>query len=350
MEEVKIVGAGLSGMTAAVVLAKEGYKVTVFDAGQDVGGSPEFHPSVHTTPAQLTQLWDYVGINLWDDFVRCNPYPVFCYNKKLLKLPPYIKHNTAYCIERGARPTSIDSHLFAMAKDAGVRFEFGEKLDLEKLGSGTIVATGLYPEGYKTMGIQYRRIYVTWSNREMADQTSSTGVIYLGHYVNPDYAYTAEVNGLDYALLFAHSPITKENKAAFKNVLKSRGKRSYAEPWKDVVLAVPAEANLFWKGSILAGTLSGMIEPFWGYGIVGAIISGRIAAKAIIDREEAVKDFEFFTRNFNKKFQRREKLSSYSPFVSGILIRTGITWARLQCLWNRAIASQPREPLRWFRE
>ncbi|TFG37417.1 MAG: FAD-binding protein [Syntrophobacterales bacterium] len=350
MQEVKIVGAGLSGMTAAVVLAREGYKVTVFDAGQNVGGSPDFHPSVHTTPAQLPQLWDYVGLNLEDDFVKCNPYPMFYYNKRFLKLPPYIKHNTAYCIERGARPTSIDNHLFAMAQEAGVRFEFGRKLDLEKLGSKTIVATGLYPEGYKKMGISHRRIYVTWSKGEMADQTSSTGVIYLGDYVTPDYAYTAEVHGLDYALMFAHSPITKKNKGAFKNALESRGKGNYAEPWRDVVLAVPAEANLFWKDAILAGTLSGMIEPFWGYGIVGAIISGRIAAKAIMDREEAVKDFEFFTRNFDKKFKRRETLSSYSPFASGILIRAGITWARLQCLWQRDLASRTREPLRWFRE
>jgi flavin-dependent dehydrogenase len=179
MKEVKIVGAGLSGMTAAVVLAGEGYKVTVFDAGDDVGGSPDFHPSVHTTPAQLSQLWDYVGIDLQNDFVQCNPYPMFYYNKKLLKLPPYIKHNTAYCIERGAKPTSIDSHLFAMAMDAGVRFEFGRKVDLEKIGPETIVATGLYPEGYKKMGIPCRQIYVTWSKGEVADKTSSTGVIYL---------------------------------------------------------------------------------------------------------------------------------------------------------------------------
>ncbi len=348
MESVRIVGAGLSGMTAAVLLAREGYEVVVMDDQKGIGGSPSVHPSVHTTPAQLPELWDYVGLNLQEDFKRCNPYPRFYYNKKLIKLPPYTRYNVAYCVERGTRPTSIDSRLFGMARELGVRFEFGTRIDLANLKAGTIVATGLDPEGYEQLGIPYRRIYVSWSHREIADQTA-TGSIYMGSFVTPDYAYTARINGLDFALMFSHHPIAERDRELYKEVLRSVGMGVYPEPWRDVAMAVPAEARLISGNVILAGTLSGMIEPFWGYGIVGAIISGRVAAQAIINRDEAERDFAAFTGGFTKKFQRRERFTSYSPTVSGLLIRAGIIWARLQCLWDRDRASQPREPLRWFR-
>jgi flavin-dependent dehydrogenase len=348
MESVRIVGAGLSGMTAAVLLAREGYKVVVMDDQKGIGGSPSVHPSVHTTPAQLPELWDYVGLNLQKDFNRCNPYPRFYYNKKLMKLPPYAKYNVAFCVERGSRPTSIDSRLFEMARELGVTFEFETRIDLANLKAGTIVATGLYPEGYEQLGIPYRRIYVSWSHREITDQTA-TGSIYMGPFVTPDYAYTAQVNGLDFALIFSHHPIAGRNRESYKEVLESVGKGVYPEPWRDVAMAVPAEARLISGKVILAGTLSGMIEPFWGYGIVGAIISGRVAAQAIMNRDKAEKDFTAFTGGFAKKFQRRERFTSYSPSVSGLLIKAGIIWARLQCLWDRDRASKPREPVKWFR-
>lgn len=37
-KEIKIAGAGISGLTSAIVLAKAGYKVKVFEKNNDVGG------------------------------------------------------------------------------------------------------------------------------------------------------------------------------------------------------------------------------------------------------------------------------------------------------------------------
>jgi phytoene dehydrogenase-like protein len=37
MKEMKILGAGLSGLTAAINLAKEGYRVDVYEKYKDVG-------------------------------------------------------------------------------------------------------------------------------------------------------------------------------------------------------------------------------------------------------------------------------------------------------------------------
>jgi len=345
---VHIVGAGLSGLTAAVLLAREGVQVTVYDNQDGIGGSPKFHPSVHTTPVQLSELEEYVGFDLHNLFTRCDPYPRFYYKTKQLTLPPYTAHNNAYCVERGLRETSIDNHLYRMAREDGVRFEFNSRIDLQQLEETTIVATGMYPGHYERLGLPSRRIYVTWSHREIDDQ-STTGNIYMGPYVLPDYAYTAQVNGLDFALLFSHQPVLDTNRDSFKALLRSLGMGEYPEPWVDVAMDVPGKAVLFAGDTILAGTIAGVYEPFWGYGIVGALLSGRIAAKAILNREEAERDFQSFTSGFDRKFRRRERWTSHSPLTSGFLMRAGIAGARLRCLFNRRLASRPREPVRWFR-
>ncbi|HEY5493285.1 MAG TPA: FAD-dependent oxidoreductase [Candidatus Anoxymicrobiaceae bacterium] len=40
--EITIVGAGLSGLTAAIILARDGFDVTVLDKEKRHGGRPEF--------------------------------------------------------------------------------------------------------------------------------------------------------------------------------------------------------------------------------------------------------------------------------------------------------------------
>ena len=345
--DIHIYGAGLAGMTAAIALAREGIRAVVHDEQKNVGGSPALHPSVHTTPAQLDELVDYTGIDLRNDFIRTDPYPTFYYGKKLLLFPPYARHNTAYCVERGPRATSIDNHLFAIACDEGVDFEFGVKIDLSKVPPRTIVATGLSPELYERLNIPCTMIHGRWTHREIEDQRA-TGNIFMGPFTT-EYGYTAQVNGLDYNLLFSRYPLTRQDEAAYKEILVFLGREPYPEPWRSVTMAVPADVRLFSGDMICAGTLSGMIEPFWGYGIVGAIISGRLAAKAVMARDEAEADFARFTRGFHAKHVRREKFAAHSHRVRELLIKAALLQGRLACLFDRKRAQRPREPLRWFR-
>ena len=345
--DIHVYGAGLAGMTAAIALAREGVRAVVHDEQKDVGGSPALHPSVHTTPAQLDELVDYTGIDLRKDFIRTDPYPTFYYGNKLLVFPPYTRHNRAYCVERGPRASSIDNHLFAIAGDEGVDFEFGRKLDLSKVPPRTIVATGLSPEIYESLGISCTMIHGRWTHREIDDQRA-TGNIFMGSFTT-EYGYTAQVSGLDYNLLFSRHPLTQRDEADYKVILLSLGREPYPEPWRSVKMAVPADVRLFSGDLICAGTLAGMIEPFWGYGIVGAIISGTLAAKAIIARDEAEEDFARFTRGFHAKHARREKFAAHSHRVREILIKTALLQGRLECFIDRKRAQKPREPLKWFR-
>ena len=347
MKEVRIIGAGLSGLTAGIILARDGHKVIIYDRQKGIGGSPNIHPSVHTTPAQLKELIEYTGINFTGQFVKSDPYPVFYYGKSRLTMPPYVRLNTAYCIERGARPSSMDNFLFTEAKNAGVEFEFDRNTNFSTLPDGTIMATGLDTHAYEKLGIPFKKVHGSWSWRER-QSGRATAAMYMGSF-SKEYSYTAEVNGLDYGLLFSTHPVTAQDETAFKKVLTALGMGDYPEPWRHMSIAVPLSAQLTSGNCILAGTLSGMIEPFWGYGIVGAIISGRIAAKAVIDFREAERDFALFTRGFQRKLMKRERFSAQPPLLREVFIKTALMVVRLQCLWDKKLAGSPREPVKWFR-
>ena len=66
--------------------------------------------------------------------------------------------------------------------------------------------------------------------------------------------------------------------------------------------AVPDKPPLFRDKFIMCGTISGAFDPLLGFGISGAIVSGKVAAIAVSDREKAAEEFHRFTRNFKKVF------------------------------------------------
>lgn len=343
---VAIYGAGLSGMVAGINLAREGYKVTIFDREGDIGGSPAVHPSVHTTPLQPAETFAYIGIDLSNYFVPTAAYPAFWYNEKPLQLPPYVNNTKAYNVERGGRKTSIDTYLFELAQKEGVDFDFKKNLSMEELKyapSGSIIATGLYKEVYELVGVKYSSTYGYLSRTACAPDDVS-GAIHMGAY-SVDYGYTASLNGLMFTLLFSRKPLSERDLNRFKRVLRDARGLDFKD-WPEFIGYFPRETRLFWNDKILAGTLSGMIEPFWGYGIVGALISGKVASLAHTNRAQAVEDFDRFNRGFDKKLARKEKMDNM-PFNKQLL-RLALLKARYDCWRNPKLAQAVKEPVRWF--
>ncbi|WP_028314600.1 FAD-dependent oxidoreductase [Desulfatibacillum aliphaticivorans] len=74
MKDVSIYGAGLAGLVAAINLAREGLNVTVYEREDEIGGSKDLHPSVHSTPMQPKETWDYIGVDLSSHFVKTDAY------------------------------------------------------------------------------------------------------------------------------------------------------------------------------------------------------------------------------------------------------------------------------------
>jgi len=121
-KKVHIVGAGLSGMVAAINLAREGYEVTVIDAAKGIGGIHPHHPSNHSTPINIELIKNYVGIDVSPCLIPYKEMLVYLNNKKFL-----VPSDNMFTVERGPRETSIDQLLYGIAKESGVNFEFNQR-------------------------------------------------------------------------------------------------------------------------------------------------------------------------------------------------------------------------------
>jgi flavin-dependent dehydrogenase len=294
--EITIYGAGMSGLVAAINLAREGYAVTVCEREKGFGGDASYNPSTHTTPILPGKVSKYICIDIT---------PVF---KPLIDLPFYF-HNTRvqfptsgmYAVERGDRSTSLDALLYPMACDLGVRFEFNTPLKKEAipaLAPGTIIACGLTPEVYDMLAIPYRKIY-GWISRGTIGFDRRTWV-WIDECVT-EYGYLSSVNNYYFDLLFSFKPISAAALERYKDFMKCHQGVEH-DTWEYITGAVPVadptNPQLVRGGHICCGTISGFMDPIGLFGITGAMISGKIAAMAVSDMDSAQREFARFSKNF----------------------------------------------------
>ncbi len=299
-----VVGAGLAGMVAAINLAKAGYEVTLLEAEDRIGGSKQLHPSLHITPIDKQKVWDYIGIELDECFVAPRAFRMYLGNLGLSIFPDDMS-----IVERGPRPSSVDARLHELAVEAGVSFEFGRRVDdVRELPPDTIIATGLDPRMFENLGLPYRDI----PSRHVFKPTEmdSYGLGIFSEYAS-EYFYAAALNRLFYGML----PLEDPPKLDYLNDLV-RDLKEWEEidipavEWRSVVFRVPlggpANLRLFYEDKILAGTIAGMMDPFFLFGIHGALVSGRIAALTVMDKEKGRAEFNRVNRYFTQTFRAKQ--------------------------------------------
>jgi len=314
-KHVLVVGAGPAGLVAAINLKREGFNVVLQEKQARVGGEPGWHPSVHTTPVADPALYDYIGVDCREAFVDSNDvYKVYVKGKEVPGMKSLFGKFGMSNVERGDRPTSLDSVLFRIAEKEGVDFEFGKPFtqdDLAKAPKGTILTTGLTPGMYDWLGIDYTVFAGYWAYQEIEDDFISN-TFYMGTFSN-EYAYACALNGIWYLLLFARRDIDPENLEKFKKILLEIEGRSF-DKWRRFMGHTPKGPLLFKKDFILAGTLAGVVEPAFGGGITGALLSGKIAADAVTDPDRALKEFKRFTDGIITHIARK-RTKGYMPTI-----------------------------------
>jgi flavin-dependent dehydrogenase len=300
VKHIKIYGAGISGLVAAINLARSGYEVEVFEKRDKIGGSTHWHPSVHQQTFDIKKTSEYIGIDLAPCFRPVKKHTFYLYGRKIVLDAPI----DSYVCEKGHRPSSIENHLYSQAVTIGVRFDFDEAFDLIKvkhLNTETqrcIVATGLETKPYRDLGIRHA-VLIGFRSSQITEQKDIINS-YLGDYTNDEFAYVASYGDLMFSLLFARRKVTRNNLEDFQKHLYESDNLTFDE-WHSSSGYVPLENNLVKDGIVLAGAISGMIDPFYLNGISSALISGRIAAMFFEDRERAFREFSYFTRNFHIK-------------------------------------------------
>ena len=143
MQQVKILGAGPSGLSAAINLARNDYEVDIFEKNRDVGGTVKKN-------LQGLENWSE-KIDTLDEFKNMNIEPNFDF-EPFNKLK--ITNNNEvwdfkcvrpafYIVSRGPHYNSLDQALKAQAIDNGVNIRFNETAPIDDVD---IVATGANPK------------------------------------------------------------------------------------------------------------------------------------------------------------------------------------------------------------
>ena len=298
MKNIQVYGAGLAGLVAAINLARNGYNVTVYEKENRIGGSTKCHPSNHMTPMDIQKMQKYIGIKIESCFSKLDAFRGYIGSKKFV-----FSAKNLYVVERGPRESSLDYLLYKIALKEGVNFRFSQPLTKGKLRDApenSIIATAGYSKLVSSLGLSY----VTFKQFDTHVKTDlgNITIAYFGDYTS-DYGYISGKNGLVSAQLSGPLNLSQENLKKFINLVK-KTENIGLNGWSSIISHFPKKVQLFTKFAgktfVLTGEVAGFLDPFFGFGINGALISGKIAAISIISKQKALHEFKQFTSNLNK--------------------------------------------------
>ncbi len=136
-------------------------------------------------------------------------------------------------------------------------------------------------------------------------------MLYFGDY-SADYYYAISLNGVYYGFLFQRGPMDYGKLVEFEKELEEHeGER---HKWLPFMCRVPTkrfhQTRLFAGDHILAGSLTGMMDPVLMFGIHGALLSGKVAARAVSDRQAAMEEFGVLTHYYRHSWLTRKLVAS----------------------------------------
>lgn len=277
---VNIVGAGPAGFTAAISLAKNGYRVNLYEQNNDVGlrFNGDFQGLENWSDEEDTlKILSRIGIKI--NFF-CHPYSgsdgIF-YGPKLQKIQVKTSRPLFYLIERGSNKNSLDQGLRKQAEDLGVNIVWNKKI--ESVDNPAIVGTGPKAADAIAKGIVFNtsleNIFIGFVDNRIAPKA---------------YAYLLVNNG---KATFATCMFEdfKNEKLYFERSLNTLNRVM------DIDINDPKEfggfVNFFnepviskQSGILYVGENAGFQDALWGFGIKYALLSGYYAAKSIIENQD----------------------------------------------------------------
>lgn len=283
---IRIAGAGPSGLTAAIVLARAGRAVEVHEAKADVG--TRFIGDLQVIDAAserepVPEFLDRIGIER-NFYFRAAQWATFYDHKRrgrtIRSEAPY-----GWFIRRGPEEGTLDRGLLAQARAAGVNVVFNSRLQdgiAPRGGNGAaapapeIVATGpASPDGLARE--------MTWHTDE-AERVE----VYFNHHLSPGgYSYLFILDGIatfGCAIVagfrkideyFEHSLDAAQRIHPFTIPAATRTGYSYM----NFHLKQAATSN----GTRFVGEAAGFQDYLFGLGIRYAITSGYLAARSILE-------------------------------------------------------------------
>lgn len=304
--KVKIFGAGLSGLTAAINLAKAGYKIEVHEKCSNIGEHYKENP-------QLLPNW-FSNNDVIDEFKECGidlhhltPIEEIEVNIPNQKIIFYGKEiPTGYVVLRGG-DNSLECDLARKAKELGVDIITNSAFDVVTEGlkdEKKIFATGLGTPITAGYGRVYKGSFNPKRVRVFFDPSFSPSIGYT--YLFPHNENMATVKT---SRQFSDSGVDLKNnlQSCVNNFLSSEIKEDNLLYDFGSLRSFNIPKSAIKENMIFTGEAAGFQDELFRFGMRYAAYSGYFAAKSIIENI----DYDvLWKKKFMKEFERTKKVRS----------------------------------------
>ncbi|MFH1256815.1 MAG: NAD(P)/FAD-dependent oxidoreductase [Candidatus Diapherotrites archaeon] len=274
----KIIGAGIAGLSAAIILAKGGERASVFEKNRAIGlNTGENIQAIRNYGPDYGQLQKFRKEGL--DLNYTKPiYKITKYSPSGRKMEINSKEPLFYIFRRGEALTSFDSQLFEQAEDEGVKFQFKENKNLK---NAEIVSSSSIFRNIAYYGVHFKDVTVQkdtilfFLNNEFAPH-GYLGLIPYGKHEASIGEVSFNLNA-NLPLLFER--FLKENMIISKIIENS----SSADKFGGFTYAnVPKTAEI--NKIKFIGSAAGFVDAARGFGVNYCLESAIAAAQSIINK------------------------------------------------------------------
>jgi len=298
MKRITILGAGLSGLTAAINLARKGYEVDVYERNEDVGvrfnGDMQ---GLENWSEKKDILEELKEMNIEISF-DCDPFSkVTLTNCSKTREISFVRP-MFYLVKRGSFCGTIDFGLKVQASKLGVNLHFNRTL---LQNEADIVATG--PIFKEARGVVKGIVF----NTDVAD---AAVVVFNNRLAFKGYSYFLVTKKYGCMCTVVLDELWRVNECfeKTKEFFVKEGKlniRSFEEVAGYGSFSLKSAKK---RTSLHVGEAAGLQDFLAGFGMRFAITSGYLAAQSIIENRE-------YGRIANRRFQNKLKAGVVNRYL-----------------------------------
>ena len=326
MKNIKILGAGLSGLSAAINLTKAGYDVDVFEKRNDCG--MRFHgdlEGLENWSSTVDVIEEFKSMNIKINF-DCDPFKKFYLSDGKELLNNTFNTPAFYLVKRGTNTNCFDQGLKKQALDLGVNIHFNSKTNEENMDIISYGCSELKPVGIvKGIGFETESddIAVVLLNKE----ASNKGYSYL--LISNGWGSMCSVN-----LYRTDDTINRYYKKTYEIFTKLFDIDIKNEKNVGGVGSFLAKPRLVKKGKLYTGEAAGLQDLLWGFGMRYAINSGYLAALSIIENKNYK---ELIKQMLLGRIKTSISNRFFADWFEGHYYNDLIRWAKVDNRWLKIL-------------
>lgn len=290
-KDIKIAGGGISGLTSAIVLAKNGFAVTVYEknSGPGMRFNGDFQGIENWTSAG-DALEEFKSYGLEINF-KAAPFKDVIFTNFDKTVNHQSEKPLFYLVKRGNFLESIDYGLYRQALAAGVKVLFNRTITEKE---ADIIATGPNPK--EIMAIASGITFET-SSPDIAVGITNEDVCRNAYA----YLLISDGHGCICSVLGSDFPAANQLLDNAVKTVKEKFKVDIKKPQKYGGFGSSNLRGKFFNGkNYFVGEAAGLQDMMAGFGMRSAIRSGQLAAHAIIKSQDyqnmAVQKFSRYLR------------------------------------------------------